>query len=435
MRWPVALSRFPVGSSAKRILGELANARAIATRCCSPPESWVGKWWPRPASPTRSMRSVARSAAPPVPLSSSGTCTFSSAVSVGISWKLWNTKPTFSPRSLARSFSDSFPRSDSSRSTVPRVGVSRPARRPRRVVLPLPEGPTIATKAPCGIVNVTSRSTASFCSPLMYSLVTSRAISMNEFVFWPVRHRGRVIFVAALACIVGCGSDGNLDNSRKSRETKNNMSVSNGAGPTRASDSGAKSIRTPVVLFFGTSLTAGLGLDPEQAYPSLIEKKAQAEGIPIKVVNAGLSGETTAGALRRIDWVLRTPTDLVVIEAGANDALRGLSPEDARANLEQLIAAVRAKQPLTKIALIQMEAPPNYGVAYTRSFRAIYGEVAAKEKVALLPFLLDGVAGIPRLNQPDGVHPNLTGERIVADNVWKALKPEVAKLDRGPKAG
>jgi acyl-CoA thioesterase-1 len=176
-------------------------------------------------------------------------------------------------------------------------------------------------------------------------------------------------------------------------------------------------------------------LDPDQAYPSLIEKKAQAEGIPIKVVNAGLSGETTAGAVRRIDWVLRTPTDLVVIEAGANDALRGLSPEDARANLEQLIAAVRAKQPRTKIALIQMEAPPNYGAAYTRSFRAIYSEVAAKEKVALLPFLLDGVAGISRLNQPDGVHPNLTGEQIVANNVWKALKPEVVKLDRGPKAG
>jgi acyl-CoA thioesterase-1 len=258
---------------------------------------------------------------------------------------------------------------------------------------------------------------------------------MNEFVFLPVRHRGRVILVAALACIVACGSDGNMDSSRKSRETKNNMSVSNGAGPTPASDSGAKSIRAPVVLFFGTSLTAGLGLDPEQAYPSLIEKKARTEGVPIRVVNAGLSGETTAGAVRRIDWVLRTPVDLVVIEGGANDALRGLSPEQARANLETLIAAVKAKQPRAKIALIQMEAPPNYGVSYTRSFRAIYPEVARKENVTLLPFLLGGVAGIPRLNQPDGVHPNLTGERIVADNVWKGLKPIVAQLDRGSKGG
>ena len=226
-----------------------------------------------------------------------------------------------------------------------------------------------------------------------------------------------------------------MDSSTKSRETKNNMSVAKRAESAPASDSGVKSIRTPVVLFFGTSLTAGLGLDPEQAYPTLIEKKAQSDGVPIKVVNAGLSGETTAGAVRRIDWVLRTPVDLVVIEGGANDALRGLSPEQARANLESLIAAVRAKQPGAKIALIQMEAPPNFGVSYTRSFHAIYPEVAKKENVTLLPFLLGGVAGIPRLNQPDGVHPNLSGERIVADNVWKALRPIVAQLDRSSKSG
>jgi acyl-CoA thioesterase-1 len=152
-------------------------------------------------------------------------------------------------------------------------------------------------------------------------------------------------------------------------------------------------------------------------------------------VNAGLSGETTAGAVRRIDWVLRTPADLVVIEGGANDALRGLPPEAARANLEQLIAAVRAKQPRTKIALVQMEAPPNYGVAYTRSFRSIYLDVAKKESVPLLPFLLDGVAGISRLKKADGVHPNVVGERIVADNVWKALKPIVMQLDRAEKGG
>ena len=152
-------------------------------------------------------------------------------------------------------------------------------------------------------------------------------------------------------------------------------------------------------------------------------------------MNAGLSGETTAGAVRRIDWVLRTPADLVVIEGGANDALRGLSPTAAKANLEKLIAAVRSKQPQAKIALIQMEAPPNYGVAYTRSFRSVYGDVARKENVPLLPFLLDSVAGIPRLNQADGVHPNVAGERIVADNVWRALKPIVEQLDRGGKRG
>jgi acyl-CoA thioesterase-1 len=193
--------------------------------------------------------------------------------------------------------------------------------------------------------------------------------------------------------------------------------------------------RMPVVLFFGTSLTAGYGLNPDQAFPALIEQKSRSEGLPIKAVNAGLSGETTAGAVRRIDWVLRTPADLVVIEAGANDALRGLPTTAAKANLERLISAVRQRQPQAKIALIQMEAPPNYGMTYTSSFRKIYSEVASKEGLPLLPFLLNGVAGIARLNQADGVHPNATGERIVADNVWKALKPIIAQLDRGAKSG
>jgi len=214
------------------------------------------------------------------------------------------------------------------------------------------------------------------------------------------------------------------------------MSVERGtASATESADSASKTVRTPVVLFFGTSLTAGYGLAPEQAFPALIEKKAREEGVPIKVVNAGLSGETTAGAVRRIDWVLRTPADLVVIEGGANDALRGLSPDAARANLEKLVSAVRAKQPGARIALVQMEAPPNYGVAYTRSFRAIYSDVAKKENVPLLPFLLGGVAGIGRLNQADGVHPNVAGERIVADNLWKGLKPIIAQLDRAEKGG
>ncbi len=215
------------------------------------------------------------------------------------------------------------------------------------------------------------------------------------------------------------------------------MSIAKGAGETLAAGA-ATATRTaanPVVLFFGTSLTAGLGLDPEQAFPALIEKKAAAEGLPINVVNAGLSGETTAGAARRIDWVLRMPVDLVVIEGGANDALRGLAPDAARANLEHVIAAVRRKQPSAKIVLVQMEAPPNFGPAYTRSFRTIYTDIAKKENIPLLPFLLSGVAGVPRLNQADGVHPNLAGERIVADNLWRVLKPIVTQLDRGAKRG
>jgi acyl-CoA thioesterase-1 len=216
------------------------------------------------------------------------------------------------------------------------------------------------------------------------------------------------------------------------------MSAANAGKETPApasAPSSLKSIRNPVVLFFGTSLTAGYGLEPEQAFPALIEKKAAVDGLPIKVVNAGLSGETTAGAARRIDWVLRTPADLVVIEGGANDALRGLAPDAARANLERVIATVRQKQPAAKIVLVQMEAPPNFGAAYTRSFRAIYTDIAKKEGIPLLPFLLADVAGISRLNQADGIHPNLAGERIVADNLWRALKPIVAQLDRAEKSG
>src|ERR1700693_3636054 len=248
----------------------------------------------------------------------------------------------------------------------------------------------------------------------------------------------RGFFVATLWAASACGSGGggSADNSRNVAEAKNNMSAvkaGEDSAPTTAAPS--TSVRTPVCLFFGTSLTAGYGLDPEQAFPSLIEKKAQAEGLSITVVNGGLSGETTAGAARRIDWVLRTPADLVVVEGGANDALRGLSPDAARANLEQVIAAIRQKQPRAKIVLVQMEAPPNYGATYTRSFRAIYADVAKKENVPLLPFLLGGVAGISRLNQADGVHPNLAGERIVADNLWKSLKPIVAQLDRPSKSG
>ena len=245
------------------------------------------------------------------------------------------------------------------------------------------------------------------------------------------------LFLGVLGPAVACTSGKGVDNSKDVGEAKNNMSVAKGgeASAATAALAGSASIRKPVVLFFGTSLTAGYGLDPEQAFPSLIEKKAEAEGLPIEAVNAGLSGETTAGAARRIDWVLRTPADLVVIEGGANDALRGLSPDAARANIEQVIATVRKRQPGAKIVLVQMEAPPNFGAAYTRSFHAIYTDIANNENIQLLPFLLGGVAGVSRLNQADGVHPNLAGERIVADNLWKELKPIVTQLDRAPKGG
>jgi len=196
-------------------------------------------------------------------------------------------------------------------------------------------------------------------------------------------------------------------------------------------ESGVKdSVRGKVsVLFFGTSLTAGYGLDPSQAFPVMVAAKAAAEGIPITAINAGLSGETSAGALRRVDWALKQPADVVVLETGGNDALRALDANALKANLTAIVRRIRKAQPKAKILLAVMEAPPNLGAGYTASFRDAYATVARNEGLTLLPFLLDRVAGHAELNQEDGVHPNLAGERIVAENVWRALKPVVAELN------
>jgi len=184
------------------------------------------------------------------------------------------------------------------------------------------------------------------------------------------------------------------------------------------------------VLFFGTSLTAGYGLDPSIAFPRLIEEKSRESDTPIDAINAGLSGETSAGAVRRIEWALRNPVDVVVIETGGNDALRALDPDSLETNLEAIVTRAKKAQPRAKILLVQMESPPNLGAAYNARFRAAYGKVASRENVTLLPFLLDRVAGKDDLNQSDGVHPNEKGERIVADNVWRAIKPAVEAASR-----
>lgn len=180
----------------------------------------------------------------------------------------------------------------------------------------------------------------------------------------------------------------------------------------------------PRVLFLGTSLTAGQGLDdPEtDAYPAVLQRMADSAGIPARVVNAGLSGETSAGALRRADWLLREEAAVVVIETGANDGLRGLDPDSTAANIRALIAKIRAAHPTARVLLVQMEAPTNLGGRYTRAFHDLFGRVAAEERVTLLPFLLDGVAGVARLNQGDGMHPNEEGARRAARNVWPGIR-------------
>lgn len=177
------------------------------------------------------------------------------------------------------------------------------------------------------------------------------------------------------------------------------------------------------ILFFGNSLTAGFGLDPELAFPSLVQQKIDGENANYTVINAGLSGETSAGGLSRIDWVMNQSIDIFVLELGANDGLRGLPLESTRKNLQGIIDKVKQKYPDVAFVIAGMMVPPNMGETYSNEFEIIYRELARKNNATLIPFLLEGVAGIPDLNLPDGVHPNVEGHQIVADNVWKILMP------------
>ena len=200
--------------------------------------------------------------------------------------------------------------------------------------------------------------------------------------------------------------------------------------PAPASDRGDR----PVVLFLGTSLTAGLGLDPGEAYPARIQEKLDSAGLRWRVVNGGVSGETSAGALRRLEWMLRPGVRVLVVETGANDGLRGLDVDSTRANLEAIVARIRAYDPGVRIVLAGMEAPPNLGARFTARFRAMFGDVARRERLPLIPFILEGVGGVDSLNQGDGMHPNVAGARIVAANVWRILEPEVRKAMGDGKA-
>ncbi|HMO50609.1 MAG TPA: arylesterase [Kiritimatiellia bacterium] len=182
------------------------------------------------------------------------------------------------------------------------------------------------------------------------------------------------------------------------------------------------------VVFLGDSLTAGYTLDADLAYPALIQKKIDAEAWPFQVVNSGISGDTTAGGLRRLDWLMRRPIDLLVIALGANDGLRGFPPGEAERNLAAMIERVRETSPGTIILLAGMRLPENMGEAYIRDFEAIYGRLAERYAVPLKPFLLEGVAGDPALNLPDGIHPNQEGQAIIADAMWQFIRPHLEAL-------
>jgi acyl-CoA thioesterase-1 len=179
------------------------------------------------------------------------------------------------------------------------------------------------------------------------------------------------------------------------------------------------------IVFLGDSLTAGLGLPREQAVPSLVQARLDAERYPYEVVNAGVSGDTSAGGLRRLDWALEGDVAVLVVELGANDGLRGLPVGQMKQNLAQIIT--RAKERGIAVILTGMEAPPNYGPAYTSEFRQAFRDLAREHDVAFVPFFLDGVAGIPDLNNADGIHPNAAGARIIEQSIWRALEPLLAR--------
>jgi acyl-CoA thioesterase-1 len=176
------------------------------------------------------------------------------------------------------------------------------------------------------------------------------------------------------------------------------------------------------ILFFGNSLTAGMGLEVEEAFPALIQKRLDSLSIDYNVINAGLSGETTASGKNRLSWVLKQHVDIFVLELGANDGLRGIPLKETRKNLQEMIDAVRSHNPKVKILLTGMQIPPNMGQDYTAEFKLIFPQLAEKNDIALVPFLLQDVAGNPDLNQADGIHPTVEGQKILAENVWKVLK-------------
>ena len=180
---------------------------------------------------------------------------------------------------------------------------------------------------------------------------------------------------------------------------------------------------TKTIMFLGDSLSAGSGVKPQEAFPALVQEKIRERGLPFEVVNAGVGGDTTAGGLRRLDWLLHRKIDLLVLELGGNDGLRGLPVSNIKANLQAMIDKAKAKNPEVKIVVAGMQMPPNVGAKYAEEFRQVFHDVAKENNATMIPFLLEGVGGLREFNQPDLIHPNPLGHKIVADVVWKTIEP------------
>lgn len=223
---------------------------------------------------------------------------------------------------------------------------------------------------------------------------------------WTMIFRKGIYFIM-LCCVVYC---------KPADRTETNKEKKAVVGSVVAADTSKK------ILFFGNSLTAAYGIDPKDGFVALLQQRLLSENLNYRTINAGLSGETTAGGLERVDWILKQHIDIFVLELGGNDALRGISPTSSYQNLKGIIEKVKARYPDVKIVLAGMQAPPNMGKEYTKAFSSNYLRLAQEYHLALIPFLLEDVGGVKELNLKDGIHPNEEGQKIVLENVWKTLK-------------
>ena len=233
-----------------------------------------------------------------------------------------------------------------------------------------------------------------------------------------MRPRGGSLFrvvAAALMTIAASGCGAREDRAPDRRDTTGTLPAA------RATEESAPAPSAPRIVVLGDSLTAGLGIDVAQAYPAVLQRRVKERGLDYQIVNAGVSGDTSAGGLARLDWALDGDVRMLVLALGANDGLRGLPVEELKRNLAQIIERVQARH--ITVVLAGMEAPPNFGPQYTAGFRDVYPALARQYHVKLVPFLLDGVAADDALNQRDGIHPNSRGAQIVADNIWSVLGP------------
>jgi len=240
--------------------------------------------------------------------------------------------------------------------------------------------------------------------------------------------RTRPLYPLLLGCVLllaGCGTESS------NSSASSNPSRTQAAAPetTAAAPASTEPADDPIrVLVLGNSIAAGSGVAPEEAFPARLQQRVDSLGWNVDIINGGVSGETTAGGLRRLDWLLRQPIDVLIVELGGNDGLRGTELSATRQNLQAIIDTTRAQYPDVRILLAGMQLPPNLGPDYTQRFRALYPDLAEANNVGLIPFLLEGVGGIDSLMQSDGIHPTADGQDIVAQNVWAALRPVLQSL-------